>query len=40
MENNNYFIYTSKDLNPHPRRGGSFKYVTGNLVEELSAMRI
>ena len=32
--------YTSEDLNPPPVGGAPFKYVTGNLVEELSAMRI
>jgi hypothetical protein len=33
-------IYTSEDLKPHPKGGVWFQIVTGNLVEELSAMRI
>jgi len=32
-------IYTSEDLKPHSK-GAWFQIVTGNLVEELSAMRI
>ena len=32
-------IYTSEDLNSHPKRG-AIQTITGNLVEELSAVRI
>ena len=32
--------YTGEDLNPHPPRGAPYKSVTGNTVEESSALRI
>ena len=39
-QNGRNYIYTSEHLNPHPQRGAWFQIVTGNLVEELSALRI
>jgi hypothetical protein len=33
-------IYTGEDLNRHPLQGASCKSVTGNLLEESSAVRI
>ena len=35
-QNGRNYIYTSEHLKPHPVGGAPFKYVTGNLVEELN----